>query len=394
MGRAFQHVGLWCQVDWRLSRCQKPEGPVSSYAAATGDENGDCTGVPGLDGHVGPGCSRKNGCRSTQSRSGMAGDQRLSKKMAPAAVCLPGALADDLVGGLEPPGPAGAGISCGKCAQLNRVGCSFCRGCGAPLDATAVEPTATDRAGSCPRCGHINPVNSAFCAECGVALQQRPSPPAPRVEAPTLVMASEAGSAPPFDHGAPDAPEPVRHRAPRWATLLATAAVLLLAAGSGSAIVLATHTPNARRGHTPNARRDLTARTSTSQTSSTGEAGATISEQQVRSILSAYAAAYSAESPRDLLRLFAPTLVRRNRSLPAQNLRAALVEYRKQFSELQHAVYRLSNVAVAINSNEASASADFTITSQSGTINSPIAFHLVRDGSQLLIDQITIPSTP
>lgn len=117
-------------------------------------------------------------------------------------------------------------------------------------------------------------------------------------------------------------------------------------------------------------------------------------EEQVRQVLDEYATAYSAESPAGLRRIFASDLMRKNGAMPVQNLQAALAEYRKQFSELRHPRYTLSNVQVtAVEGAEREASGEYSIADQYGTVGGAIAFQLVQLGPRLLIDRITIHPT-
>lgn len=86
--------------------------------------------------------------------------------------------------------------------------------------------------------------------------------------------------------------------------------------------------------------------------------------------------------------------MRKNGAMPVQNLQAALAEYRKQFSELRHPRYTLSNVQVtAVEGAEREASGEYSIADQYGTVGGAIAFQLVQLGPRLLIDRITIHPT-
>jgi hypothetical protein len=114
----------------------------------------------------------------------------------------------------------------------------------------------------------------------------------------------------------------------------------------------------------------------------------------VQHLLSQYESAYDAESTTQLGALFAPALMRRDATRPAENREEALATYRTQFSQLQNPSYSLSAVQIMPGAGEATASATYSITSQNGTVTGAITFHVVPNGGGLGIDQITIRPHP
>ena len=122
-----------------------------------------------------------------------------------------------------------------------------------------------------------------------------------------------------------------------------------------------------------------------------GDGGSPVSQEEVEDLLRRYQAAYTAESVSGLAELLAPGLVRRDPPSPVQDRNAALNEYQRQFETLDSPVYTLQNVSVETGSGEAAARADYRVTAANADVATGlIAFHMVEDGGQLLIDEIEI----
>lgn len=136
---------------------------------------------------------------------------------------------------------------------------------------------------------------------------------------------------------------------------------------------------------------------STFTESSATETNATtpaIESSQVEQVLSEYEQDYSNEDIEGLEGLFATDLERTDGSRPTEDLTAALATYREQFGKLQKPVYVFSEVNVKPASEEANATAQYSITSQNGTVTGSIQINLIDQEGKLLIDKLTIePST-
>jgi hypothetical protein len=133
---------------------------------------------------------------------------------------------------------------------------------------------------------------------------------------------------------------------------------------------------------------------STEATTTPSSTPASVTTENVQHLLSKYEAAYRAESTTELETLFAPGLTRQNGTHAAENREEALATYGKQFSELQHPSYSLSGMSITPGNGEATASGNYSITSQYGTVSGSITFHVVPNGSGLAIDKITIQPHP
>jgi hypothetical protein len=105
-------------------------------------------------------------------------------------------------------------------------------------------------------------------------------------------------------------------------------------------------------------------------------------------VLQRYVDAYSNESVADLRRLFATDLVRTNGNDPSEDLSQALKSYRSQFANLSNPSYSLTNITY--QPSRATATASYSITSDRGTVGGRIAYHFVRAGGRLLIDELSI----
>lgn len=66
------------------------------------------------------------------------------------------------------------------------------------------------------------------------------------------------------------------------------------------------------------------------------------------------------------------------------------MQHEHQFGELKKPTYSLSGTSVEPGSGEATATAQYSITSQNGTVTGSITFHLVEQDEKLLIDKLTI----
>jgi len=116
----------------------------------------------------------------------------------------------------------------------------------------------------------------------------------------------------------------------------------------------------------------------------------TVESSQVEQVLREYKQDYSNEDVESLKGLFAEDLERHDGSKAPENLTAALATYEHQFGELEKPTYSLSETNVEPGSGEASATAQYSITSQNGTVTGSITFHLVEQDEKLLIDKLTI----
>jgi hypothetical protein len=117
---------------------------------------------------------------------------------------------------------------------------------------------------------------------------------------------------------------------------------------------------------------------------------ATVESPRVEQVLSEYRQDYSNEDVESLKGLFAESLERRDGNKAPEGLGAALATYKGQFGELKKPVYSLSGTSIEPGAGEASASAQYSIGSQNGTVTGSITFHLVQQGEKLLIDKLTI----
>jgi hypothetical protein len=124
--------------------------------------------------------------------------------------------------------------------------------------------------------------------------------------------------------------------------------------------------------------------------STTAPTGATVEPSAVETVLNDYQSDYSGEDLEALKGLFSANLVRQDGSHAPEGLSQALATYQQQFSELTSPGYTLSETKVTPGSGEATATATYSITSQNGTDNGSITFHLVEQEEQLLIDKLTI----
>jgi hypothetical protein len=111
----------------------------------------------------------------------------------------------------------------------------------------------------------------------------------------------------------------------------------------------------------------------------------------VKKVLARYRADFSNERIGGLEGLFAPGLLRRNGPGPVEGRAKALHTYRTQFSQLRHPRYTLSNIRVRQEQEGATATANYQITSQNGTVGGTIRFDLNGAGE---IKRITVHPRP
>ena len=182
----------------------------------------------------------------------------------------------------------------------------------------------------------------------------------------------------PGTHLRPPPPKPPWWR--RRATLAMLAAIVV-AAGVTVAIVLAAGSPGRERTTT------ISQPTPPPITTPTEPA---VSMEQVRSLLEAYAAAYSNEDVDALATMFAPSFVRVNGDDPAQDRAAALASYAEQFGELEDPAYTLTGLRVSIAGDRAGVTGEYGIESTAGTVSGAIRFELEMDGGRLMITRIEL----
>lgn len=115
-----------------------------------------------------------------------------------------------------------------------------------------------------------------------------------------------------------------------------------------------------------------------------------VSASSVEQLLSEYESDYSSESAEGLRGLFSEQLTRKDGSKPTEDLNEAIHTYEQQFSELTQPRYTLSNIRVVPGTGEATAGAEYSITSQNGTVRGSIGFDLGEQEGRLLINSITV----
>ena len=113
-----------------------------------------------------------------------------------------------------------------------------------------------------------------------------------------------------------------------------------------------------------------------------------LSSAGMTAVLQRYVNAFGNEDISGLQSLFASDLVRQNGSDPPEDLVHALATYRGQFAALTNPRYSLTGITY--HPGQASAAGTYSISSGSGTARGQIAFHFVRVGDRLLIDEILI----
>jgi hypothetical protein len=176
------------------------------------------------------------------------------------------------------------------------------------------------------------------------------------------------------------------------AKILTGVATTALVAGVVLAIVFAT-----KAGHHPVGVATASAfALSPAQSESTpAEATApTVEAPAVEQVLTKYRQAYSAENIEGMRNLFAEDLERHDGDKPPEDLAAALATYERQFGELRNPRYSLSAISVKPGVDEATGTAQYSISSQNGTVRGSITYHLVEQDEQLLIDKLRIEPSP
>lgn len=128
----------------------------------------------------------------------------------------------------------------------------------------------------------------------------------------------------------------------------------------------------------------------TTETTETTPAAPTVSEASVESVLSRYQSDYSGEDAEGLRGLFSAQLSRTDGSKPTEDLNESIATYEQQFSELTDPRYTLSGISIETREGAATAHANYSISSQNGTVTGAIEFGLVEEGGQLLIDTIRV----
>src|SRR5580693_2085026 len=231
--------------------------------------------------------------------------------------------------------------------------------------------TTTSQIAVCPRCG-TRSAGVAWCTRCGRNLRG--------------LSQSQAA---PGDPARPYSREPAHDNVygSHAAAIVVAAIVALIAV----VIVL---TGASGKGQTPPsypadynvAASQPSPYTSESPTTETPSVASTTVEQ----VLDEYERDYSEEDIEGLRHLFSEDLVRQDGTKPSEDLAEAQSTYEKQFSELSKPVYTLSELRPEPGHGEANADAQYSITSQNGTVHGSIAFHLIEQNGQLLIDHLTI----
>jgi len=124
---------------------------------------------------------------------------------------------------------------------------------------------------------------------------------------------------------------------------------------------------------------------------STSTAGdSTVESSAVQQVLNEYESDYSGENVEGLKSVLSSNLVRQDGSHAPEGLSQALETYQHQFNELKNPSYSLSGMSIQPGEGEATASGQFTITDQNGTVTGSITFHMVEENEKLLIDKLTI----
>jgi len=176
------------------------------------------------------------------------------------------------------------------------------------------------------------------------------------------------------------------------AKILTGGAATVLVAGVVLAIVFATKGGRDPVGvTTASAFTPSPAQTETTPTDATAPP---VEAPAVGQVLTKYRQAYSAENIEGMRNLFAEDLERHDGDKPPEGLSAALATYERQFSELRNPHYTLSGISVEPGAGEATGTAQYSISSQNGTVGGSITYHLVEQDERLLIDKLRIEPSP
>jgi hypothetical protein len=165
------------------------------------------------------------------------------------------------------------------------------------------------------------------------------------------------------------------------------AAVLLLLAGAGAAVAVAT---GVFKGSTNTVVRHVPPSNPTTPTTPTGPL---VSTSAVQDILREYASDYSNEDAGGLSSLLTPDVKRTAGADNTTDRASAISIYQNQFSQLSNPRYTLRNVTITPGHGEATAQGTYEITADGKTpATGAIRFHMTENGGQLLIDAIDISS--
>lgn len=167
-------------------------------------------------------------------------------------------------------------------------------------------------------------------------------------------------------------------------------AVFLLKGGGGSAAPQPPSTPLATEQPDQSQTEQTQEQSQSEETTPSNPAPATVSSSSVEQLLSEYSSDYSSEDAEGLRGLFSESLTRVDGSHSSEDLEEAVATYEKQFGELREPRYTLSSIHVEPTGGEATATADYSISSQNGTVHGSIAFHLAEQEGRLLIDSIHV----
>jgi serine/threonine-protein kinase len=233
----------------------------------------------------------------------------------------------------------------------------------------------------------VEPPAEAATTPARTAPRQAPPPPPPQPPTPRAPVPS-----PPATPPARPAPDGKRRRGGMVAVAAVVGVVLLLGIAAG---VLAATGAFSSGSSTTQSKSDLgglgppsTVDTTTPTTTSTSTR---VPGTEARALLRRYEAAYTAHDAAGLRRLFAPTFTRKNGNAPTKGLDEAMAEYRAQFNQFPKSVYHLNVLDVKPGSDDASASALYTIDNAGATPSQgSIGFHMSRVGGALKIDAIAI----
>lgn len=258
------------------------------------------------------------------------------------------------------------------------------------------DPTAPTEI-ECPRC-RTKSRGAAWCPQCALNLRRAGEGSAPEAQLEETVRPRMPGL---LWDTVPGRPSPWVKVAGVVVAFVAVLVVAAIANSSGggsqppvypasfvqSGAAQETSTPE-ETPSTPESTDSTSTETGTNSEATSTEA--TIEPSAVQQVLNEYESAYSSENIEGLNNLFSPNLEREDGTSAAEDLSQALATYRKQFSELRNPQYTLSEVNIQPAVGEATATANFSITSQNGTVGGSITFHLTGQEGKLLIDKLTI----
>ncbi|MEA2481137.1 MAG: hypothetical protein QOJ07_3059 [Thermoleophilaceae bacterium] len=212
-----------------------------------------------------------------------------------------------------------------------------------------------------------------------------PSAPAPAPPPPAYPPAPPPGPPPGPGYYAPPPQRP--NRAP---LIILLVTVLLLGAGAG--VLAATGAFSSKKDSTAAGGTVTTTTTSGGGGSgtTTGPATPKVTRSAVNAVLKSYQSGYSFEDRGVLAALFADGIVRTSNTTGTQRgVQAVTDEYQRQFDATDSPTYTLSNVNTKIANDQADVTARYQIDrgGQSAATGN-ISFHMITQGSDLLIDRI------